>query len=104
KVAIADGDYLHLTIRSEARELVRLELLGLGEMNIHNLYNGSIVSAVYVWNVRSVPRSSRDVPDSGWNLLFADRSKRDDVKKSAARIALKRPQSFLVQVECSYGG
>lgn len=104
KVAFAYGDYLHLWIKSPSNGLVAVELSGLGDLVFSDFYNTPIVSTVFVWPVRSVPRSSRGASNSGWDLLFASRYKKDDVKETAARIALKRPQSLLVQVECSYGG
>lgn len=102
--AFADGDYVHLGIRPASGRLIQVELSGVGEMNVRDLCNGSIVSAVYVWNVRTVPPTTWNLPDSGWNLLLAGRVAQADLKEVAARIALKRAKSWLVQVECSYGG
>ena len=104
RFAFADGDYFNLTIRGEPNRLVEIELSGIGETNLCDMCNGSIVSTVYVWSVRSVPLSTWDLPNSGWNLLFSNRYAKPDVKELAARIALKRPHAKLVQVECSYGG
>jgi hypothetical protein len=102
--AFAERAYVHLGISPASGGLIAVELSGVGELNIRELCNGSVVSAVYVWNVRSVPRTSWAVSDGGWNLLFANRLAKADVKEAAARIGLNRPKSWLVQVECSYGG
>lgn len=102
--AFAESDCFSLGILGEANRLVEIELSGIADMNVRDLCNGSIVSTVYVWSVRSVPLSTWDLPNSGWNLLFSNRYSKPDAKEFAARIALKRPQSKLVQVECSYGG
>ena len=80
---------------------VDIELRGLGEFNLRNLCNGSIIAAIYVWNVRAVPPNA---VNAAWNLLFGDRYAKADVKELAARIALRRPGAQLVQLECSYGG
>ena len=100
----ADRDYLHLGIKTPQGNSIDVELSGIGEMNVRDLWNGAIVATIYAWKVRSMSRTSWDVPNSGWSLLFANRLAPSDIKEAAARIALSRPQSLLVQVECSYGG
>ena len=104
RFAFAESDCFSLAILGEANRLVEIELFRIADMNVRDVCNGSIVSTVYIWSVRNVPLSTWDLPNSGWNLLFSNRYSKSDVKEFAARIALQRPQSKLVQVECSYGG
>src|SRR5215216_6010523 len=85
-------------------EIVTVELLGVGEFTLRELWNGAIVSEFWVWKVGSVPEVSWSIPDAAWNVLFSSRLKPADAKSAAAKIVQARPDSFLVQLACSYGG
>jgi hypothetical protein len=54
--------------------------------------------------VDSVPEALWGIPDSAWNVFFSNRMGIEDAKRAAARIARARPESYLVQLACSYGG
>ncbi len=96
---------LSISIAGNADQRIRAQLSGVREMNICELWNGAIVSALYVWGVRDLPDSlSQGGVSGGWGLLFADRFTEREAKEAAARIALKYPKAQFVQVDCSYGG
>jgi len=95
--SFAEGDCLRIAASTESGGALKVELQGIGELNVRELRNGSVLAAIYIWNVRAVPT------DSAWDLLFAGRYTKVDAKELAARIALKRPRSFLVNVECLHG-
>ena len=102
-VMISEGT-LKFGMRRLSGDVVAVELFGLGEFTIRELWNGAIVSELWVWKLRSVPDSCWNIPDAAWNILFSHRLKVPDAKREAAKIALARPESFLVQLACSYGG
>jgi hypothetical protein len=99
----SDGDALGLQIRNPSGEVVGIELLGISDINIAHLCNGVIVSDIYLWKVDSVP-DAWSVPDSAWNVLFAERYGLAGAKEKATKIAREKPDSLLVQLESSYGG
>jgi hypothetical protein len=99
----SDGHALNLQIRNSSGEAVKIELLDITDINIAQLCNGAIISDVYLWKVDSVPEAW-SVPDSAWNMLFAERYGSAGAKEKASKIARDKPESMLVQVECSYGG
>jgi hypothetical protein len=93
---------LEFGMRRLSGDLVTVELYGVGEFSVVELWKGAIVSEFWVWKVGLVPEASWSIPDSAWNILFSNRLR--DAKREAAKIALARPESFLVQLACSYGG
>jgi hypothetical protein len=96
---------LEFGIRRLSGDFVTVELAGLGQFTVQGLWNGAIISEFWVWKVGSVPERSWSIPDGPWNALFStNRSKPSDARREAAKIAETRPDSFLVQLACSYGG
>jgi hypothetical protein len=95
---------LEFGMRRLSGDIVGVELSGVREFSVVELWNGAIVSEFWVWNVHSVPETSWSTPDSAWNVLFSNRMSVSDAKREAAKIALARPKAFLVQLACSYGG
>jgi hypothetical protein len=104
KFAITDAVGLQIAMRRLSGDIVSVELFGLGEFSVAELWNGAIVSEIFVWNVRTVPEQCWSIPDSAWNAIFGNKMKPADAKKEAAKIAQKRPDAQLVQLACSYGG
>jgi hypothetical protein len=103
RLLVSDG-LLEFRIRNLSGDLFTVELSGVGEFTIRELWNGAIVSKFWVWKVGSVPDVSWSIPDSAWNILFSNRLTMLDAKRQAAKIALAKPESFLVEFACSYGG
>jgi hypothetical protein len=86
-------------------DVVTVELSGVADFTVQELWKGAIVSEFWVWNVASVPETSWATPDSAWNVFFSNRVTRpDERRQEAARIARARPEAFLVQLASSYGG
>jgi hypothetical protein len=97
---------LEFGIRAVSGEFVSVELTGLGRFTVRELWSYPIVSEFWVWRVGSVPESW-DVPDSSWNVLFStsnDGLTISEAKREATKIVESRPNSFLVELSCSYGG
>jgi hypothetical protein len=103
KLVVSDAG-LEFGMRRISGDIVTVELSGLAELTVRELWNGAIVSEFWIWNVGSVPEACWSIPDSGWNVIFSKRLKMEDAKREAAKIALARPESFLVHLACSYGG
>src|SRR6266853_2920674 len=102
---IISEERLVFEMRRLSGELVTVELLGLGQFTLQELWNGAIVSELWVWKVGSVPETSWSIPDGPWNVLFSNaRMKPSDARRQAAKIAETSPNAFLVQLACSYGG
>jgi hypothetical protein len=92
-------------IRAGSSELTTVELSGLGRFTVRELWSYPIVSEFWVWKVGSVPESW-DIPDSAWNVLFSTSNVLTiaAAKREASKIVETRPDSFLVELACSYGG
>jgi hypothetical protein len=102
---VASNACLEFVMRGVSNETFTVELSDLGEFIVRELWNGAIVSEFWVWNVRSVPEATWQIPDSAWNALFSNRVRALDARrKEAEKIALAKPEAFLVQLACSYGG
>jgi hypothetical protein len=93
-------------IRRLSGDFVTVELAGLRRFTVRELWSFPIVSEFWVWKVGSVPDASWDIPDGPWNVLFSTEwsKERSIAKREAAKIAETMPDSFLVQLACSYGG
>jgi hypothetical protein len=102
---IVSEERLVFGIRRLSGELVTIELLGPSQFTVQELWNGAIVSEFWVWKVGSVPEMSWSRPDGPWKVLFSNnRRSPPDARREAAKIAETRPDAFLVQLGCSYGG
>ncbi|HUI96914.1 MAG TPA: hypothetical protein VLX44_14240 [Xanthobacteraceae bacterium] len=102
---IISKERLVFVMRRLSDELVTVELLGLRTFTIQELWDMPIVSEFWVWKVGSVAEAGWSVPDGPWNILFSPtRSKPPYARREAAKIAEARPDAFLVQLTCSYGG
>lgn len=95
---------LCLHVKNLLNVVVRLELLGIREFTLVELWNSAIVSDMYVWQARSVPDVMWQVPDGGWNALLRTRTDATNVAGVAGRIAARQPEPLLVLIDCSYGG
>jgi hypothetical protein len=102
-VSFSDKDTLSFRIHRVDGGEVLIDLNSPEDMTLE-LWNGAIVSECFIWKVDSVPPSSWKIPDSGWNALYGSRCKPEDIKTQAEKIIKKAPESFLVQLACSYGG
>ncbi|MGH6846355.1 MAG: hypothetical protein ACREC0_02625 [Methylocella sp.] len=96
-----DETSLHLGIRQPTGARIELTLSGAQEANL-TLWNGSIVSEIYIWRVGDVPVGA--APDAGWNALFADILSEKDRLSAAEKIVNRNPNAYLFQLDCSYGG
>jgi hypothetical protein len=103
-IHIEDASRLRLDILRAPGDVVSVQLFGLSEYNIVELWNGAIVSELFAWKAGSVPETSWVSQDSAWNVLFRDRFAPHDVRRAAQEIAARRPEPWLFQLACSYGG
>jgi len=95
---------MEFQFRQLSGESALVVLNGLHEYNVVEMWDGAIVSELFVWNVGSVPDEAWNTPDSGWNALFAKRVRSPDDRRAAEKIVRANPKAFLVQLACSYGG
>ncbi len=82
---------------------VSIDIVGISEFSIVNIYNGSIASEIYLWKATEVPESW-SIPDGPWNTLFFKRIMIEDTRNAAKKIIERDPESFLVHITFSYGG
>ena len=103
KILFSDGDTFNLEIHNLYGDIIEINAIGISDINIVEFCNGAIVSSIYFWNINAVPEGW-DITDSAWNILFFNRIGSSGAKEKAAKIAKDKPNSFLMKVECSYGG
>jgi len=66
--------------------------------------NGAILAEVFVWKPDSVPATAITRSDGPWNVLFANNVQHADLLDSIDGIVREGLFSYIVLVECSYGG
>jgi hypothetical protein len=103
-LALIDDIRMEFKFRRLSGESVMIALDGLHDFNALQMSYGAIVSELFVWNVESVPEETWNVPDGAWNVLFEKRFQPADHRRAAEKIVRAHPKSFLVQLDCSYGG
>ena len=91
-------------IENNRSEIVEIELTGLVDFNVVRFCKGAITSEVFLWELAAVPQHLWSVSDSAWNTLFEGRASPEDAKATASRLVQARPEAFLFQLLCSYGG
>ena len=101
---LVSEESLEFGMRRLSGDVVTVELRGVQDFTMREMWNGAIVSEFWAWKVDSVPEALWGIPDSAWNVFFSNRMGIEDAKRAAARIARARPESYLVQLACSYGG
>ena len=84
--------------------IVEFELGDTEEWNLTSLCNGSIISTIFVWKNDSVPESTWEIPDSGWNVLYGSRFRKESARNVAKEIIQKFHGYYLIHFSCSYGG
>lgn|GEM_PF-3233100 len=74
-------------------------------LNVSGLWEGSIVSNVFVWDFDKVPDRYISNSEVGWSHLFEGRiSDREEVVAQIARYQRHMNTGKLVSISCSYGG
>ncbi|KFB67098.1 hypothetical protein [Candidatus Accumulibacter vicinus] len=97
-------DALCIRLRGVTGKRTKVQLRGIVQLTVADLWNGAILSDIYVWKVSAVPDASWEIPDSAWNVLFTERATKEDALRLAKQIANEHPDAYLAQFECSYGG
>jgi len=95
--------YLRLRL-STPDGVTTVEFGELDTVTFQEIWNGAIVSDIFVWPVVAVPETVWDMSDGAWSVLLSGRTYRSDEKSVAAQIIKRKPSAFLVQVLNSYGG
>jgi hypothetical protein len=68
-----------------------------------NFIDWPIVDSVFAWKIGQTPEFSPLAEDNPWRLL-AWPAPDDDLPGFVAKLSRDNPDSFLVQISCSYGG
>lgn len=89
----------NLQVRTCSEKTMVIKLLGVSDINIVNICNGSIISDIYLWKVRE----SCQISNNAWNILFSERYGLNGTEVKARNITLENPESFLMLIDCSYG-
>lgn len=103
KVLFSDGHVFSLEIHDIYGDIIEIDAIGISDISIVEFCNGAIISSIYFWKIDSVPERW-NITDSVWNILFFNRIGLSGAKEKAAKIARDKPNSFLMKIECSYGG
>jgi hypothetical protein len=97
------SQYLRLTL-STLHGITTVEFDELDTVTVRDVWDGAIVSEIFVWPVTAVPEKVWEVSDGAWSVLLSGRTHRSDEKMAAAQIMKRKPSAFLVQVLNSHGG
>ncbi|TVQ81721.1 MAG: hypothetical protein EA357_11845 [Micavibrio sp.] len=88
----------YIQLRHLGGSTVELQLTELHKWGI-DFWDWAIIDTIYIWKIKTL------VPELKiWNNLYRELNKPDDVKKVAAAVIKKFPESFLIHIDCSYGG
>ena len=87
-----------------ASDVTTVELRDLDIITFREIWNGMIISDIFVWPVANVPEVVWNIEDGAWHTLLAGRVRKTDERSSAAEIIKRSPSAFLIQVLASYGG
>lgn len=68
-----------------------------------NFIDWPIVDGIYAWKIGQTPEFSAEADDNPWRQL-AWPAPDDDLPGFVARLRRDNPDSYLVQISCSYGG
>lgn len=101
--SLSENKTLRIQIRNSFGGITSLELTDVMECNIFVCLN-AIVADIFVWKSVDAPSPKNSAPDVGWNRLFADHLQEKDILNFVDGVIRSEPQSYLVQIDCSYGG
>jgi hypothetical protein len=80
------------------------EFVFRGVTKLHaDLVEVQIAYAVFAWKIGQTPKFVPGAEDDPWRLL-AGPGTREDLAAFAAKLSRDNPDSYLVQISCSYGG
>lgn len=68
-----------------------------------SLIEEQIMYAIFAWKIGQTPEFSPEAEDNPWRLL-AWPAPDDDLPGFIATLCRNNPESYLVQISCSYGG
>lgn len=71
--------------------------------NIQDLYEGNLVSDIFLWPVNRVPSPTSSSPDLGWLALLDRRCSSADISRQILAYKTEHAQSKLFQISSSYG-
>lgn len=92
---------LLLTLRRVDGTQVKLSYKGVQEISLGQIWDDSIVNAIFIWTVENVPSSQ--LVDVGWNALFQGRATPQDLKDDIERIVNRDRSQFLSVVSFAHG-
>ncbi|MGZ9719065.1 hypothetical protein [Rhizobium miluonense] len=92
---------LLLTLRRADGTEVKLSYEGVQEISLGQIWDDSIVNAIFIWSVENVP-SSQSV-DAGWNALFQGRAGLQYFKEDIRKIIDRDRSQFLSVIGFVHG-
>ncbi|TWB45576.1 hypothetical protein FBZ98_11546 [Rhizobium sp. ERR 922] len=92
---------LLLTLRRVDATQVKLSYEGVQEVSLGQIWDNSIVSAIFIWSVENVPSSK--LVDVGWNALFQGRTAPQDLKDDIEKIINRDRSQYLSVVSFAHG-
>lgn len=96
---------LSLRLQSAEGLATDIRTTSLQMLNVSGLWEGAIVSDLFVWDFRAVPENHIFDEDVGWRHLFEKRiSNRDELDAQIERWKGRMQNGRLVSIACSYGG
>ncbi|WP_145640245.1 hypothetical protein [Neorhizobium alkalisoli] len=90
---------------SDAGIITDFAATSLYTLNISALWEGSVISDIFVWDFTDVPDDYLFDPEIGWRHLFEGRiDDRNQLLAQIERYKERLPKAKLVSIGCSYGG
>ncbi|MER0238341.1 hypothetical protein, partial [Fulvimarina sp. MAC8] len=94
-----------ISISSGRNMSTAMHFSGVIAINVSSLWENSIVSDVFVWDIRNKPDDAMLAGDIGWAHLLDGRSgDRSDLLSQIARYVKEIESGCLVTISCIYGG
>lgn len=81
---------------------VEIYLIDVVDFTVKNLWNGTIVSNIFWWDVTSLPLSSFH-QGYGYGTLYSERLFENDLERHLGNLGLNN-EAFLFEMNGSYGG
>lgn len=98
----AESSYFRMRL-SQPHGTTTIELTDLDTLTLQ-VWNGAIISDIFVWPVGAVPETVWNMGDGAWHVLLSGRVRSSDERLAAAQIIERRPTALLIHVLTSYGG
>lgn len=96
-----DRDRFVLSLKRVDGTMVELSYKGVQEISVGHIWEGSIVTEIFIWSVGNVPHSS--AVDVGWNALLHARTYPNEIDTKVKNIVGRDNLQFLSIIGFAHG-